>query len=242
MTFARGLDGDSRRERRLVATALGLCLCAAYPYFYQGGGWNQNSRYALVRAIIEQGTLRIDETVRFEGRLVTGDLAEHEDHLYSDKAPGLALATVPAVALAYPFVAEPQSGPGIARLSYLATVVTAALPGVLAGLLVFHLAGVFGASAFAAAVFGLGSPAWCYTTLFYGHTLATVCIMMAFSAAVRLRAPSSPRREGLLALAVGVGGGSWSPTLRLGHWRVSRFSPSSTCLRSVGHSPSVTRT
>ena len=67
MTFARGLDGDSRRERRLVAAALGLCLCAAYPYFYQGGGWNQNSRYALVRAIIEQGTLRIDETVRFEG-------------------------------------------------------------------------------------------------------------------------------------------------------------------------------
>jgi hypothetical protein len=211
MTFAPGLDGDSRRERRLVAAALGLCLCAAYLYFYQGGGWNQNSRYALVRAIIEQGTLRIDDTVRFDGRLITGDLAEHEDHLYSDKAPGLALAAVPAVALAYPFVAEPQSSHGIARLSYVATIVTAALPGVLAGLLVFHLAGVFGAglgaSAFAAAVFGLGSPAWCYATLFYGHTLATACIMIAFSAAVWLRAPSSPRREGVLALAVGVGGG-----------------------------------
>ena len=29
-------------------------------YFVQGGGDNQNSRYALVRSIVERGTLRID--------------------------------------------------------------------------------------------------------------------------------------------------------------------------------------
>ena len=32
----------------------------SYAYFYEGGGWNQNSRFDLVRAIVEQGTLRID--------------------------------------------------------------------------------------------------------------------------------------------------------------------------------------
>jgi hypothetical protein len=197
--------------RRRTATALGLCLFAAYAYFYQAGGWNQNSRFALVRAVIEQHTLRIDDTMYFEGHAITGDVAKHDGHLYSDKAPGLALLAIPPVALAYPLVAKPASRAGIALLSYWATIVTAGIPGVIAALLVFRLAGLIGATpgaaVFAAAVFGLGSPAWCYATLFYGHALATACLVAALSAAVALRDPSSPRRDWLLASAVGASGG-----------------------------------
>ncbi len=32
----------------------------AFAYFHQGGGWNQNGRLALVRAIVEEGTIAID--------------------------------------------------------------------------------------------------------------------------------------------------------------------------------------
>jgi hypothetical protein len=33
----------------------------AFAYFHQGGGWNQNSRFAEVRAIVEEGRFAIDD-------------------------------------------------------------------------------------------------------------------------------------------------------------------------------------
>ena len=59
-----------RHASRRTAWVLGLALFASYAYFYQGGGWNQNSRFALVRAIIERHTLQIDAY-----QLHTGDRA-----------------------------------------------------------------------------------------------------------------------------------------------------------------------
>ena len=58
----------------------------SYAYFYQGGGWNQNSRFALVRAMTERDTLQIDAY-----REATGDRAVWNGHYYSDKAPGASL-------------------------------------------------------------------------------------------------------------------------------------------------------
>ena len=67
---------------------LGLALFVSYAYFYQAGGWNQNSRFDLVRAVVGQRTLRIDA---FQQN--TGDKAFYRRHWYSDKAPGLALSS-----------------------------------------------------------------------------------------------------------------------------------------------------
>src|SRR5262249_22056929 len=63
------------------------------------------------------------------------------------------------------------------------------------------------AAVFAASVFGLGTPAWCYATLLWGHALTTACLLTAFAAAVALRRPLNPRRDSALALAIGVAGG-----------------------------------
>lgn len=190
-----------------IAAVVGL----AYVYFYQAGGWNQNSRFALVRAIVEQGTLRIDNSVQVDGRVTTGDLVRHDGHIYSDKAPGLALAAVLPFAVVRPFLADANSRSGTAALSYAATLAVSAVPTVLTTLLVFWLSSVLGASrgaaAFAAVVFGLATPAWCYATLFFGHALASACILTAFAAAVELRQDGSPRRHWFLALAVGLAGG-----------------------------------
>ena len=47
-------------SNRLLYWVLGAGLLLSYAYFYQGGGWNQNSRFALVRAMTERDTLQID--------------------------------------------------------------------------------------------------------------------------------------------------------------------------------------
>src|SRR5262245_7054529 len=83
-----------RSDRRTLWT-LGALLFASYAYFYQAGGWNQNSRFALVRAILERHTLQIDAY-----QLHTGDRAVFEGHYYSDKAPGQSLMALPAAAAA----------------------------------------------------------------------------------------------------------------------------------------------
>jgi hypothetical protein len=64
--------------------ALFALVFVGYAYFYQAGGWNQNSRFDLTRAIVERGTLIID---RYEKN--TGDESRRDGHYYTDKAPGV---------------------------------------------------------------------------------------------------------------------------------------------------------
>src|SRR5579863_2978113 len=69
----------------------------SYAYFYEGGGWNQNSRFDLVRAIVERHTLRTDAYYQN-----TEDRAYVHGHYYSDKAPGLAFFSLPFALIARP--------------------------------------------------------------------------------------------------------------------------------------------
>jgi hypothetical protein len=168
--------------------ALFALLFISYAYFYQAGGWNQNSRFALVRAITNEHTLNIDPF-----HLATGDKAFDNGHYYSDKAPGIALTAVPVVALVRPvlhaFGGDPETYAGIALLSYLATVFTSGLFTAMAGVALYSLCLDLGASEggalFAALVFGLGSPIWTLATIFIGHAFSASLLVIAFAAACR---------------------------------------------------------
>lgn len=170
--------------------ALFVLLFASYAYFYQAGGWNQNSRFDLVRAITNEHTFHIDPY-----RHATGDKAYFEGHYYSDKAPGLALAAVPIVALVrsgmHLFGADPETYAGIALLSYLATLFTAGLFTALAGVSLYTLCIELGASSdaalFAAITFGLATPIWTLATIFIGHAFSAALLVFAFVAACRSR-------------------------------------------------------
>lgn len=71
--------------------ALALAILVTYAYFVSRPAWNQNSRFALTQALVEDASPIID---RFES--TTGDKSFREGHFYSDKAPGLSvMATVP---------------------------------------------------------------------------------------------------------------------------------------------------
>lgn len=199
-----------RSRSRAAALAVFLLLFCSFAYFYQAGGWNQNSRFALVRAITDRGTLNIDPFQR-----CTGDRALWRGHFYSDKAPGLSLLAVPVVAAARPVLwaahVDPESYTGIAALSYLATVATTSLAVALAGVCLFFVARRLGASSggamFAALVMGLATPMWVYATLFIGHAMAASCLIFAFTAALSLRTSEKVRRDLALGVAVGLSAG-----------------------------------
>src|SRR5690348_5276334 len=121
---------------RKTAFLLGASIFLSFIYFYEGGGWNQNSRFDLLRAIVEQHTLRIDSYHEN-----TQDKAHFRGHYYSDKAPGLVFLAVP-IAIAERLVLRagsigPESARGEFALSYLVSACTVALPTALAGVCLF---------------------------------------------------------------------------------------------------------
>jgi hypothetical protein len=70
---------------------LALLLACTFAYFVGPPAWNQNSRLALTRALVEQGQVAIDDF-----HATTGDKSLRDGHFYSDKAPGVSLlSTIP---------------------------------------------------------------------------------------------------------------------------------------------------
>ena len=191
---------------RRVLQILSAALLASFAYFYQAGGWNQNSRFALVRAVLERHTLRIDAY-----QLHTGDRALWNGHYYSDKAPGQSLAALlPAAAARVASRAvgvDPEGFSGLAWTSYFATVVTAGLFTVLAAVAIFVIVRRWGysqgAALFAASAFGVGGPAWCYATLFMGHGMTGGCLAAALALVVLLDDADGRRRRDV-AVALGL--------------------------------------
>ncbi len=177
--------------------ALFALLLGAYAYFYQAGGFNQNSRFDLVRAVVEQGTVRIDALHEN-----AGDKAYHAGHYYSDKAPGSSLLGLPAYALADHFNGgAPRSEEFLNHAAYWTTLASIALPSALGALALFSLGGLLGMSLGARVVLtlatGLGTAAFPYSTMLYGHQLCAALLVGAFwlLARVRHQASQRPGRE-----------------------------------------------
>jgi len=192
-----------RPEAALFALTLG-----AYAYFYQAGGWNQNARFDLVRAIVERRTLTIDA---YESN--TGDKAERNGHLYSDKAPGVSLTALPMYAAVHAIRGEARETDRFqAAASYLCTVWAVALPSALAvvALYVFLVdvmrVGPAVSAAFALA-YAFGTLAFPYSTLLYGHQPAAALAFLAFTvlAVARHRGPAPGGRSRLAAAGAALG-------------------------------------
>jgi len=202
-------------HHRKAAILLGLVIFFSFIYFYEGGGWNQNSRFDLLRAIVERHTLQIDAYHQN-----TKDTAHFQGHYYSDKAPGLVFLAVPFALIARPALRivgiDPESPRGEIALSYLVSAGAVALPSALAGVCVFFLGLRFGAgssfgvvpeAAFGTLVMSLGTPLWAYASLFWAHALVGACLIFGFAAALKVRESQDARTDFLLALAVGLAAG-----------------------------------
>ncbi len=192
------------------ALLLGCVTFFSFSYFYEGGGWNQNSRFDLLRAIVERGTLQIDAYQEN-----TEDKVPFNGHFYSDKAPGLVFLAVPVALVVRPVLRaagfDLQSPRGVLWFSYAVSAGAVALPTALAGIWLYFLGLRLGSSstgaAFATMVMCLGSPIWAWASLFWAHALVGACLVFALAAALRLRENNRPRADIVWALAVGFAAG-----------------------------------
>jgi hypothetical protein len=188
-------DGWTRPEAVLLLWMLG-----AYAFFFQAGGWNANVRFALVRSVVEQGRLTIDD---FRG--ASGDLAKLHGSYYCDKAPGISFLSVPLYAAQRAVLGSaPSSRPALHLALYLATVLVVGLPAALAVVVLYHLARHLTTSPRArlllALAYGLATPAFPYATLYYGHQLLAALLLLAFALLVEMRSDGRAPTSGALAL------------------------------------------
>lgn len=194
------MPGLSRR-----AGLLALAACAfAFAWPFQNPGFNQNSHYALVRALAN-GTPQIDRT-RFEvGDLGTDDVIRLEGHVYANKAPGLAMATVPLYLVLDAAGVVGDGDP--TRMLWALGLVGCVLPAVLLLALVRWAADRIepGFGTAAAVAIGLGTLILPFATLFFSHALSAFLVFAAFAVLLleREREPSM-RLVAAAGLAIGL--------------------------------------
>jgi 4-amino-4-deoxy-L-arabinose transferase-like glycosyltransferase len=202
---ARPLETDAQPSSALPKAGIVAIAATAFAYslLMQGGGSVQTSHYALVKALAS-GTATIDRS-RFEtGDVPTADFAYFQGHYYSNKAPGLAFATLPV------YLALRQAG---VRTTGDPTVMLWALgllgcvvPVLLTLLLVARLGDQLepGHGTAAAVTLGLGTLLFPFGTMFFAHALSAFLAFAAF--AVLWRERRGRPRLGLVAAAGAVAG------------------------------------
>lgn len=202
--------GKNFASQGKTAALLGVVTFLSFIYFYEGGGWNQNSRFDFLRAIVESHALQIDAYQEN-----TGDKAHFQGHYYSDKAPGQVFLAVPFALAARTAIhavgIDPESPRGVYVLSYIVTAGTAALPTALAAVCLFFLALRLGceplAALFGAAVMCLATPMLAYASVFWAHALVGSCLVFAFAAALKLRDSTNAAADYFWSFATGLAAG-----------------------------------
>ena len=192
-------------DRQEIILLLILVICYVY-FFPRWADWNQNARLDLVLAIVDQGTLCIDDYYHN-----TGDYALIEGHHYVEKAPGASFLGVPIYWVFRQVVnlggienligrleVNPaltntllENGTGLqvgkvyfALAMAFVTFFVVTLPSALMGLLFYRLVGHFSSSKsyqiLVTLAYGLGTIAFPYSGAFYGHQIAASLLLTAF--------------------------------------------------------------
>jgi hypothetical protein len=207
-----------RKAAAIIFTGLLLTYVYIFPHWVD---WNQNARFDLAAAIVERGTLSIDDY-----RQNTGDYALYNGHTYIDKAPGSSFLGVPIYALFSPLtridavqsaidtlgrspaVAATLNRPigqvtrgefVLAANVALVSGLTVALPSALLGVILFIFLGWLDYSAWtrvlAILIYGVATPAFTYSAVIYGHQPAAVMLFVAFAWLHALRHRAGRRLE-----------------------------------------------
>ncbi len=164
------------RRTRLLLFALVWLSCVWF------GSWSLNpnnaTRMFAGMALVEHGDARIDDF-----QALTIDKAEFGGHFYMDKAPGMTLLSLPAMALADhvgppldripPTLYDPGFEHDMTIRLRLAVAMVSAVIAALAALamhdLGYRLTGSASAALVASLGFALGTPVWGWSTTLFGH-------------------------------------------------------------------------
>jgi hypothetical protein len=192
--------GRSYRHELLILAFVGVsALAFLYPI-----NWQDVSRLGLTQSLAQRGSLRIDAYAA-----QTGDKAFFAGHYYSDKAPGISFAALPAFESlrAVGTIRKPEEARGVWNrygLLWLLRVATGGLLFLVAVLLVGRATEKIapGAGGAAAATFGLGTLALPLAAVTFGHVGAGAAAFASFLLA--WRAGEDPHRSRILSLAAGA--------------------------------------
>jgi len=193
-----------------VEVVLALLIFVSFAYFYQGGGANQNARLDQIRSIVELGQLNLKP---FAG---SHDIVQVGSKTYPNKAPGISLiGVVPyyLISRLKPVVVRWWSADTYQLLScYLVTVLVVGITGALGSVVFFRLLGLFhpgvGPRLICTLGLFLGTPAFAYSTVLYGHMVSAILSVISFYLLYKYLCvrPDAPRASLFIFLA-GLAGG-----------------------------------
>lgn len=220
-----------RKSPLLVSAVLFLILLGAYAFvFPRWADWNQNSRLDLILAVVDRGTLTIDDY--YEN---TGDYAFFNGHYYSDKAPGSSFLGIPVYwvfrhtfgpalsSAVLPRLMQNQAmaatlnanGTGlladkvytVLALAFV-TFFVVAVPSALLGVLLYLQLGKFSANELykfgITYAFALATPAFAYSNNLLGHQIAAFAVFAAFFFLFDLHRETARRRVWFKLVVVGL--------------------------------------
>jgi MFS family permease len=193
--------------RRRLQCAVGAFLFISYAYFTPSTQWNENTRFNLTRSLVERGELDIDPYHENTGDKSFRDGHYYTDKAPGISflaVPGYALLVgmrklsgqeLPRQeVIAEVGERDPETGrklrfplidynPALRRGLYMANLLSNGLLAALAGALLFGFLlrreEALAPALFGTAAYGLGTMAWPYATLFYGHQAAGSLLLMA---------------------------------------------------------------
>ncbi len=178
--------------------------------------YNSISRIGLTANLVQHGRIDIDGYDK-----LTADKSFYNGKYYSDKAPGMSLLATP-IAFAYTRFFTVTSDidfswthaePGQRHfliLMYLCAMSTSALLTAIAAAMLFNhvkwLSGSSSAGLLTSITYALGTPAWIWATIFFGHGAAGALLIMGFIIVDRMVSDAVPNSSGAaLRRAAGAG-------------------------------------
>lgn len=170
---------------------LSAWLLAATVAFSLGYSWmspqvtapNERTRLYLTLSLLEAGTVSVDSQVARYGRPY--DIARHDGHYFTDKAPGAAVLAVPFFAV-YRALGGSDSIEKMTLFARSFVMVPVSVLGVMLAWAIMLRLGLSRATATTAALaFALGTSFFHYGAAFYGHALATTASLAAAYAIFR---------------------------------------------------------
>ncbi len=160
--------------RLFIFTFLIYCLFFA-PYIDD----NENSRYNLIRSVVEDHSLRIDKY-----RENSVDVAYYNGHYYSDKPIGPSILGIPIYFVLYNLAKILGISLNFSVYAYLLRVLIISLPSAFGVMLLYRISSKFvkrrELALIAVLFYAFGSGAFTYSVQFYGHQLAASLLFLSF--------------------------------------------------------------
>ncbi|HEY5036099.1 MAG TPA: hypothetical protein VII74_03095, partial [Chthoniobacterales bacterium] len=171
---------DARKNGRLRLW-LFFFLLGSFAWFFHTGQDNENARFDQIRAVVEEGSWNID---RFAGN--TADVIKIDGHKLPNKAPGTTFLGLPPWVF-FRVLLSALPVPDLVQLQfviYLVVLSTVGFFSALTGCALFTFLQRLGLSPPAALLFAvlysLGTIAFPFSTVFFGHQLAASFLFIGF--------------------------------------------------------------